>query len=258
MPKASEIAFSQFTSFLLVGDGGTKKTTFIGTCPSPIWLADADNGASVLAGREDVTVELFKEVSRDGKTAKSKPLMKWQAEAGWSEWGRAWPKLIASINEIGKAIDAGTNPYKTIGIDSLTMVTDVCLSYIVRENGGDFKDGRQMWGVFLNNMSELFSQLTAWPVIKVLTAHIKRDDNPIMQTSEHLPNVPGQFAGKVPVYFDEVYYTESGPKGFVIKTSQGSIRKQAKSRSFNIPDDTPTDYREVMKAAERVRAAAKK
>lgn len=249
MPSGADIQLTDSTSFLLIGDGGTHKSFFIGTCPSPIYVFDCDNGNAIWTGRTDVHFDLYKEASRGQK------LTDWQKAQGWYEWGTAWPAVLRKLNEIGKAIDAGTCQYKTLGIDSLTLLTDICLSYITKSNGGDFKDGRQLWGVFLNNMSELFSQLTAWPLIKVLTAHVKRDENPLQGTTEKLPNVPGQFSGKVGVYFDEVYYTEVKVEGvspnrtqtFVLRTLQDGTIKQAKSRKFNVPDGTVTDYQAILR-----------
>jgi hypothetical protein len=244
MPSAADIKLDDWTSFLLAGEGGTKKTSFIGTVAKelgPAYIFDMDNGMAPLAGRSDIDYDLYKE------TSKNQPLMQWQKEGGWYEWGTAYPALLKKLNDIGKAIDAGNNKYKVVAIDSLTLLTDVALSYIVKQNGGEFKDGRQMWNVFLNNMSELFGQLTAWPVVKVLTAHIKKDDNLVMGTVEKLPNVPGQFSGKVAVYFDEVYYTEIKAGIAILRTVQDGTIKQAKSRKYNIPDGTPADFGEIMK-----------
>lgn len=250
MPNAADIKIDDNTSFLLVGDGGTKKTTFIGTCPGPIYIFDLDAGVSVLRGRSDIDYDLFKEVSKGQK------ITQWQKDAGWYEWGTAWPAILRKLNEIGKAIDDGTNKYRTLGVDSLTLLTDCCLSFIIKQNGGEFKDGRQMWGVFLNNMSELFGQLSAWPLVKVLTAHVKRDENLVLGTTEKLPNVPGQFSGKVGVYFDEVYFTEVLTKDdknvalkeplFVARTVQDGTIRQAKSRKYNLPDKSPLDFRKIM------------
>lgn len=267
MPTGADIVLDENTSFLLIGNKGTKKTTFIGTCPGPSYTFDLDNGMAVHKGRSDVHFDLFKEIARcragtDGKLEKDKlRLTQWQKDQGWYEWGTAWPAILDKLNEIGRAMDAGTSPYKTLGVDSLTTLTDIALSYILKGNAtsenpsGVFKDGRQMWQPFLSNMSELFGQFSAWPVMKVLTAHVKKDDNLLEGTTEKLPLVPGQFSGKVGIYFDEVYYTdvknemENGKKveKFTFKCHQDGIIKMAASRKYNLPDGLPTDFREIMK-----------
>lgn len=254
MPNAADIKPSDNTSFLLIGDGGTHKTFFIGTCPTPAYVFDLDNGMAVLAGRSDIDYDMYKEVSKDVK------LNDWQKDNGWYAYGTAWPAILKKLNEIGKSMDTGECKYKTIAFDSLTLLTDAALNYIIKENGGPFRDGRQMWQPFLNNMTTLFNQFTGWPVTKVLTAHIMRSENLVTGMEEKLPNVPGKFSGKVGVYFDEVYYTDvkmvpADPKKpeagrvpkFVVKTTQDGVMRQAKSRKYNIPNDTPTDFSEIMK-----------
>lgn len=253
MPNAADIPIDAEASFLLVGDGGTKKTTFIGTCPSPIYIFDLDKGVAPLAGRADIDYDTFRELPKGQKLV---PGGRFKDE-GWYEWGTAWPKFLAKLNEIGKSIDDGSCKYKTIGVDSLTMLTDIAQSYILKENNRALMEIRD-WGAFLSNMTTVFSQLTGWPLVKVLTAHIKRDEDLLSGRIEKLPLVPGQFAGKVPVLFDEVYFTQvsSEPKvagsqervsKFWLQTVPDSSVKQAKSRKYNVPNGTATDFAEVLK-----------
>lgn len=250
MPNAADIKLDDNTSFLLVGDKGTHKTFFIGTCPQPSYTFDLDNGFAIHAGK-DMDYDTFKEVSFGVKLAD------WQKAAGWYEWGMAWPAILKKINDIGKAMDEKPH-YKTLAFDSLTMLTDCALTYILKGHAtadnptGVFKDGRQMWQPFLSNMSELFGQFSAWPVTKVLTAHIKRDENLLLGTTEKLPLVPGQFSGKVGVFFDEVYYTEVKVEGtpkketFYFRCHQDGAIKMAASRKLNLPDGLATDFQAIM------------
>lgn len=256
MPNAGDIKLDTDASFLLVGDGGTHKTWFIGSCPAPIYIFDTDKGMSIHAGRSDIDYDTFKELPK-GQKLTDKGRMK---EDGWYEWGTAYPALLAKFNEIGRTIDAGTCKYKTLAVDSLTMLTDIAQSYILKQNGRDTMEIRD-WGAFLSNMTVLFSSLTGWPLVKVLTAHVKRDENQLSQVVEKLPLVPGQFAGKVAVLFDEVYYTNvdttaaSKPGGtgkersskFWLQTCSDSVVKQAKSRKYNVPNGTETSWDAVLK-----------
>lgn len=278
MPSGADISLDENTSFLLVGDKGTHKTFFTGTCPQPSYTFDLDNGFAIHQGRADMDFDRFKEVSRCRPgTAGTKEEDKikvtdWQREQGWYEWGTAWTAILDKLNKIGKSMDAGTCKYKTLSFDSLTLLTDAASTYIKKQNAtsenpsGEFKDGRQFWGVFLNNMSELFGQFSAWPVTKVLTAHIKRDENLLLGTTEKLPLVSGQFAGKVGVYFDEVYYTEvkvdKDPKdanqkkeSFYFRCHQDGIIKMAASRKLNLPDGLPTDYKAIMEHVRKLKVA---
>lgn len=251
MPNAGDIKVDTDASFLLVGDGGTQKTGFIGSCPSPTYVFDTDKGMARLRGRSDIDYDTFRELPKGKSIGKGKVFTK---EEGWYEWGTGWPGFLNKLNERGKEIDDGASKYLTIGVDSLTMLTDIAMSYILRENKRDAMEQRD-WNAFLSNMTSVFSQLTAWPLIKVLTAHVRRDENLLSGTTEKLPLVPGQFSGKVCTLFDEVYYTtvkvESGKAPiWTLQTisgyPDGSV-KQAKSRKYNIPNGTPTDFAAIMK-----------
>lgn len=261
MPNAGDIKLDTDASLLLVGDSGTHKTFFIGTGPSPIYVFDIDKGMSIHAGRKDIDYDTFKELPK-GQTLEAAGKLK---EDGWYVYGTAWPAFLAKLNAIGKSIDKGECKYKTIGVDSLTTLTDIAQSFILASNARTLME-RQDWGAFLSNMTTVFSALTGWPLVKILTAHVKRDENLLSQTVEKLPLVPGQFAGKVPVLFDEVYYTnvdttaaaKSGPgstgkertSNFWLQTTSDSVIKQAKSRKFNVPNGTPTTWQDVLKHIE--------
>lgn len=259
MPNAADIQVSKNLSTLLIGDGGTHKTYYIGTCPGPIWVGDFDKGMAVHAGRADIDYDTFRDMP-DGEKVPTGSMK----DDGWYLYGHSWPAFLKKINEIGRSIDTGTCKYLTLGIDSLTMAADSCWNYIIKNNPG-VKDGRQIWGLFLENMTALFSQLTGWPLIKVLTAHVQRNENLVTNTVEKLPLIGGKSSGKIPVMFDEVYYTSAKDEiidsrkpaektqVYRIITTQDGIHKQAKSRALNIPNGTLLDYKEIMKAAAAAR-----
>lgn len=269
MPNAADIKLDESGSFLLIGDGGTHKTFFIGTCPSPIYIFSFDKGGTnVLRGRSDVDYDEFKEVPRiyPGSETAARPggepykLTEAEKAKGWYEWGTAWPAFVRMLNDKGRLIDQGQCKYKTFGVDSITTLSDALTNFILKSNvkadnpTGEYKDGRQFWGEYLTKMSFFFDQFSAWPINKVVTAHMKRDDNILTQVSERLPLISGQFAGKVGIYFDEVYYTEVKTEGqgkdkkdvFSFRCHQDGTIKMAKSRKYNLPDGLPTDFNAIM------------
>jgi len=253
VPSTADIRIDSDSSFLIIGDSGTKKTRFIGTCPRPIYVFDFDKGMSSLAGEKDIDYDTFRELP-EGETLSKTGRFK---DEGWYAYGTAWPEFLKKLNQLGRSIDDGSCKYRTIGIDSLTLMTDAAQSYILKQNGRKAMEQRD-WGAFLSNMTMVFSQLTGWPLIKVLTAHIKRDENQLTQVVEKLPLVPGQFAGKVSALFDEVYFANvaSVPVPgkplertiqWTLQTTPDSVAKQAKSRKYNIPSGVPTDFAEIAK-----------
>lgn len=250
MPSAKDIKLDDDTSFFLIGHGGTRKTTFIGTCPKPIFVADCDKGMAVLAGQDGIDYETYREIDK-GAT-----LAQWQKDqGGWYEWGTAYLAFKSKLNEIGKSMDTGECQYKTLAIDSITLFYDLLFSHTEKEHGA-YKDGRQQWGDVLKIATSFFSQFTCWPVIKVVTAHVQLDENKINQIIEKLPLIGGQFAGKAPILFDEVYYTEVNKGKATLRSVQDGSLAQAKSRKYNIPDGTELNYNKIMEQVRKTRIHA--
>lgn len=242
MPSTKDLKGTADASFLIIGDSGTHKTFFLGTCPKPAYIFDFDKGVSILSGVNGVDYDTFKDAPKGVKPAAGGAL-------GTYEWGTAWPAFIKRLNEIGASIDKGDCQYKTLAFDSLTMMSDIAMNYILKQNNRE-KMEIQDWGAYLSNMSNLFNQFTGWPGVKVVIAHVKRMENDLTKLEEKLPLVQGQFAGKVSIYFDEVYYTEVKSEGagankklkWTLVTQPTSIIRQAKSRRFNLPDGTEASY----------------
>lgn len=261
MPTGADIKIDDNASFLLVGDSGSHKTTFIGTCPQPSFTFDFDDGFARHRGRSDMSFERFKELPKKRKLDPKGQVF--TNENGWYEWGTAWPAFLKKLNEIGVLVDKGENPYKTLGVDSYTLMIDCAMNYVLKENNRDTMEIRD-WGAFLNNMSNVTSQLVSWPMIKVFTAHVKRDENQITGAIEQLPLIPGQFAGKVSVYFDEVYFCihknvaaagQPSKQAAVFKTQPDAVYRQAKSRRYNLPDYTLNNFQAVLDAVKRMGTA---
>jgi hypothetical protein len=252
MPSAADITLTDRASILLIGDSGTHKTHFIGTCPMPAYIFDFDAGVGIHRGRGDIFYDTFKEGVK-GQVVKT------GGGLGVYEYGKAWPAFLQRLNEVGKQIDDGTCPYKTIAFDSLTLLTDICLSYILAANKREVPEIRD-WGAFLNNMSTVFGQITGWPLVKIVTAHIKRAENKLTEVEEKLPLLPGQFAGKVSVLFDEVYFTEfkqadtKNPMKWILRTQPTGVIRQAKSRLYNLPDGTEASFAAIEKHIASLRA----
>jgi hypothetical protein len=251
MPSAKDIKLDDATSFFLIGDGGTGKTSFIGTCPKPVFNFDTDNGMARLAGQDGIEFETYKELDQNV------PIAKWQEkQGGWYEWGTAYPKIKAKLSEIGKTMDTGECKYKTIGIDSLTLFYDLLFSYTEKERGSPYKDGRQQWGDVLDIATSFYSQFTNWPIIKVVTTHVQRVENKLTQGIEKLPLIGGKFSGKAGILFDEVYYTERVNGVMIAHTVQDGSLTQAKSRKYNLPDKTELNYNKIMEQVRKTRVHA--
>jgi hypothetical protein len=241
--KASDLTQTGRPSILLVGDGGTGKTTFLGTCPKP-YIFDFDKGIMSLRGNTEVEYDLFKDAPRGSKVFKP--------ENGIYEYGKAWPAFVDRLNEIGAQMDAGTCSYETLGLDSLTTLSDICMNYVLKSDGHVGNPLIQHWGSQIQLLQMVMDQLTSWDIVRIVTAHVQRNTNDVTQVVEMLPLVTGKLAGKVSIYFDEVYYTtvktdaKSGTRKYVLQTQSTGMVKAARSR-FQVPDGTESSWQAIGK-----------
>lgn len=234
MASTETLAQEDYFRILVVGDSGTHKTHFIGDLPSP-YVFDMDKGLSILRGRKGIEYDSFKDAPY-----RSKNIM---PDQGIYQFGTAWEKLLVKLNDLGEMIDKGTCPYKTICIDSLTTLANICLNYVLvnskKFNPKDPIDPGQ-WGMQMRLLETLMDQLTAWPVNLYVTAHIQRDTNTVTQNVEHLPLVTGKLAGKISLYFGDVWFSDIKGEGsqakFMLHTQKSAMRRQAKSRN-GVPTD---------------------
>lgn len=223
---------------LLVGDSGTHKTWFLTTIPG-IFVFDYDKGMAVARGK-DVEYESFKDAPLSSHVHSK--------ELGIYPYGQAWPAFILRINQLGDKIEQNPRP---IGFDSLTTMSDICMNYVLREAGSPGKAPQiQHWGAQIELMKAVMDQISAWPTIFVATAHIQRNTNDVTQVIEQLPLLTGKLAGKIGIYFDEVWYTQVSGSGsdkkFTLKTESEGMFKQAKTR-HGVPVGTDATWQAVEK-----------
>lgn len=243
MANAKDIQGEPNPSILIMGDSGTHKTWLLSQVPG-IHIFDFDKGMAVARGR-DVNYDTFKDNTRKGKKM-----------AGLFEYGHAWPAFIKRLNEIGDRIDKGERI--PVGLDSLTTMSNSAMAYVLSQSGHDGPPQIQHWGAQIQLLETVMDQLTSWPVPLLVTAHLQRNQNDLTQVTEHLPLVTGKLAGKVGIYFDEVYYAKVKGSGenrkFVVQTQSDSMAKQVKSR-YNVRDETETDWQKIYSQIAQVKAA---
>ena len=249
MPRTDEISLDPTPSILIVGDSGSHKTHFLGTLPSP-FIFDFDKGLSILRGVAGVEYATFKDAPYKSKS--------FNPEIGIYEYGKAYPAFLEKLNEVGAPIKTKStgkadvekpNPYKAIGLDSMTMLANCCMNYVRKEAGvGDAAPTLPQYNSQISLLRTLMDQLTSWDILKIVTAHIQRDNNKVMETTEMLPLVTGRLAGELAIYFDEVYYTKTEGKGpqrkFTFITESEGLIKQAKTR-YGVPTGSLVDWKAI-------------
>jgi hypothetical protein len=250
MTSSKELHGTPTPSILLIGDGGTEKTRFAAQTPKP-HILDFDAGLASTRDLPEFDYQTFKDVPFGQKSHNK--------AKGLYPWGEAWPAWINHLNEaLWPTIESGErklpNGYKfdTLVVDSLTTLTAQCMNYVLRAAGKKPTDPITLpeWGTQLRLMETVMDQLTAWPIRLIVTAHIKRDTNETMATVEYLPMITGQLAGRIGIYFDEVYYTDVTGKGDTralrLITESTGLHKQAKSR-HNVPNHSPVNWKSLEK-----------
>lgn len=238
MANAKDIAQKAVAPKILIfGDGGTHKTFTLAGVPN-IFVFDFDKGMAIARG-QDVEYETFKDAPQGWNS---------YPEQGVHQWGTAWGKFIEKINELGKRIDEGE--MIPIGLDSLTTMSSICMYYIQKGDNRRQNAPRRIqdWGAQIQLMEMVMDQLTAWPVPLIVTAHAQRNTNAVSEMVEILPLLTGKLAGKVGIYFDEVYYSTVVGKGedkkFVLQTESYGLIKQAKTR-YGVKDGTEATWEAI-------------
>jgi hypothetical protein len=243
MANAKDLIHDPLPRILIVGDSGTHKTYFTSKIPG-VFIFDFDKGMAIARG-SDVEYDTFKDAPRGGKA---------MPNIGVYPYGQAWPQFIKRLNTIGDAIDKGNwltsegHP-RPIAIDSITTMANSAMAYTLSIANHTGNPQLQHWGAQMNLLETVMDQLNSWPVPLIVTAHIQRNTNDLTQVVEMLPLVTGKLAGKISLYFDEVYYAQvkgSGDKKqFVFKTESDAMHKQAKTR-HGVPDGIEMSWEKVM------------
>ncbi len=247
MPNTRDLSIeSGKGSFLFIGDNGSGKTYFLKDMPKP-YIADFDSGVASLQGA-DIEYDMFKDAPLNSKLV--------DPERGIYKYGDAFPRYIDRMNKLGKMIDEGNCPFETIATDSMTTMLDSAMRAVLARDGKHGKNPEiQHWGTFMTDVVTLLDQLTSWPLFVVFTAHVERAKNPLTDEVEMMPLANSKLQGKIPIYFDEVYFfdvktqrtNEGKVSKHVIMTRKDSLYKCARSR-WRVPNETEASWPAVQKA----------
>ena len=224
-------------SFLFVGDSGTGKTRMAGTFPRAYFI-DLDDGIASL-GPKFTDYQIFREAPY-----KAKPREKQY------EYGKAWPAMYDAINKIGDRMDKKDWPHDTLVIDSLTLLQEIAMTNVLlgqQKPDSQFIDPGQ-WGAQMRAVEGIVRNINSWPGLKIFTAHVQRDKNDITGITEMLPLVTGKLAGKIGIYFDEIYFLDvegiGDKRRHVIKTQSTPSMRQARSR-IQVPDGADATFASI-------------
>ena len=231
MPSAKDItASSEYLKVMSVGESGTGKSVFAASFPTPGFVFDF--GKEILSYKgKDFNYERF-DISPQG-----------------------WAKFEKEFIQVRKDVEG--EKYKTVIIDNLSAMTDLCMEKAMQLDPKRSATNGPLWNVHYQMVKNLMEgkmrQLLNLKCNLVFIAHLttKYDDNGAVIGVE--PSLTGQLSADVPAYFDEVYYhstrKEGGDTKWYLQTvpigrNRGRSRSSGKERL--LPDMVENDYKEII------------
>ena len=232
MPSAKDVSVdTEYLKVFSVGESGTGKSIFASSFPTPGFIFDF--GKEIISYRgKDFDYEQYP-VSPQG-----------------------WAKFEKDIIEIRKAVTEGK--YKTVIIDNLSAMTDVCMEKSLQLDPKRDPTGGAMWNVHYKMVKNLMEgklrQIINLPCNMVFIAHIDIIKDEQGAAIGVAPSLTGSLSNDIPSYFDEVYYhstrKEGGDTKWLVQTipvgrNRGRSRLSGKERL--LPDVLENDYNIIMK-----------
>ncbi len=182
-------------TLLVHAESGAGKSWLGQTTPAPRLVLDAESGGSRFARR----------VGEDGVARKPKSVH-WDPHSDGPPAAGEWETCFVSVKSIETLqrtyewLNIGEHPFRSIVMDSLTEVQDICKKSI---RTGDEVMNERMWGILLDRMTALvkdFRDLREHPVAPVsvvlilaLSIDLKGKIQPLVQ---------GQLRDKLPGWVD--------------------------------------------------------
>lgn len=176
---------SENKKILLIGDSGSGKTSFLGTC-SRVYVLDFDNGLDVLAGRKVDYDEFYDD--------KEKPTA-WKAfKAKLKEWKSSFP------NELRESV---------IAMDSITTAAEAALRYVLDKNGrGNGLIQQGDWGQAISEVKDAIAYLTTLPCHVIVTAHYQLHKDETLGQLYFVPLIYGKELPMIlPKFFNDCWRT---------------------------------------------------
>ncbi len=245
MPKTDEMPASNLSdlAIMLIGEPGSGKTKFLASLPKPIYVFDFDKGIRTLRGETDIEYDLY----RDGPFGMDK-----LTGDDLYKWGHGWDEFMHKLVSFSKDC-----PFNTIALDTVTFAQQLAKNAARRRHPSQ-KNGPeameiQHWGEVSNMVGSALDVLISFPCVKVVTAHVKRDVNPLNENVEFVPLIDGNMQGRIAGYFDEVYYTnrknsaDKTKEEFTLQTKQSGLYKSARTR-IGVKDGSPLHFNSIMQA----------
>jgi hypothetical protein len=231
--KLTDLATSDFVKVLVYGDSGTGKTCFASSFPGPIEYWDFDNKISSAAQfyKNDVSRLAQIDVHQYAGLAPKVRMGEWEKRS----------RMIDSLKLTGPL------PFKTLVLDSLTTFTHFMLEdYIYRSQTGIKRplegiNAIQDYQLLDRHLTTMITGVLSLPCHVVMLGHLGIEKDEATGIISRQPFMPGKFAHKLPIYFEEVYVSKVNAKNeYVLQTQTDNVYKCRTQRK--LAKEVPTAF----------------
>jgi phage nucleotide-binding protein len=212
----------EWINALFYGDPGAGKTYLLGTAEdskltSPVLIFDVEGGLATIRHRSDIDVVKV----------------------------RSMKELTDNYNKLYRSIEDDKMYYKTVGIDSLSELTDVDMRYIMKEAYGRNPDkvdedvpSQREWGKARAHMRRIVRAFRDLPCNVIFTAQVAtlQEEG---QPTKYFPGFAGKLRTELPGFVDVVgYLYPEVQEGVIVRKLQvtGTRRVVAKDRTSALGD----------------------
>lgn len=234
MPSLLQVAETDFVRCLVYGPSSTGKTIFAASFPGPIKYWDFDNKVSSAAQfyRNDLDRLAQIDVTQFGPMS---------VRDRMNNWNKEW-RVIAELANRGQPL-----PFKTLVLDSLTTFTNYLLEDYIKVSQTGIKrahadlNAMQDYQLLDRHLTQIISSLAALPCNVVVIGHMQVEKDETTGALIRRPLMPGKFADKLNIYFEEVYVSKVKPSGdYVLQTKpDGTYNCRTQRR---LPAEVPNSF----------------
>lgn len=226
-----------FVKLLVMGDSGSGKTCLSCSFPGPLEVWDFDNKISSAAKFYAKQPEILNniEVKSFAQLPKDQIIPEMQ-------------KRLREVNEL--AMTGKPLPFKTLVLDSFTTFAGYLLAAYPKLQPGIKRQFADIPALQDYQLLDIHLGDTVKNILKlncniVVTGHLTSEKDETTGAITYKPLVPGKFADKLNIYFEEVYLSKVTQDGkFVLQTQPDSKFKLRSQRQ--LPKEIPNQYSSII------------